>query len=122
MRVASAPDAFANGPLGRVIGYITGAAGVDGFRGLSGHHVRQNLLTYDPAAEPFGSVEFTRTDTGRSVKVLALSEKLPRTPGISENLGPCLEGDQAAGKRFRTAWAERVELILERAPEFIEVV
>lgn len=52
VKVHSAPDVFANGPVGRIVGYITGAAGADGFRGLAGRFARAGLLRYEPEAQP----------------------------------------------------------------------
>lgn len=120
--VHSAPDAFANGPLGRVIGYVTGASGIEGFRGLAGHWSRQNLLKFDASRAPFGAVTFERADTGAGVTVEALPDALPHEPDISANLKPALAGDAAAGSRFRAAWARRVKAVVEHADKVVRVV
>lgn len=119
--VHSAPDAFANGPLGRVIGYITGAGGVEGFRGLAGHWSRQNLLRFDATAAPFGAVTFERADNGARVVVEALADALPHEPDISANLKPALAGDAAAHARFQAAWTRRVKAVIEHADKVVRV-
>jgi hypothetical protein len=59
----------ATGPVANVISYITGAWGPTGFGGLSGKHVRKDLLKLDSAAVPPHTVRFTRISTGKSVLV-----------------------------------------------------
>jgi hypothetical protein len=120
--VASAPDQFANGPLARVIGYVTGAAGEDGFRGLSGRWSRQNLLRYAPKDEPFGSVLFERLDNGRSVRLLATPEVLAADgPNIGPLLAEALRATQAHPE-FQQAWAHKVSAVLKAGPDMFRVV
>jgi hypothetical protein len=119
--VASAPDAFANGPLAQVIGYITGAAANTGFKGIAGRFNRQNLLTFDAAAQPFGSVTFKRLDTGQSVRVSAFPERIAAEPEISAAMRGALGGDGALAARFRAAWARRVADVVENADRILEV-
>ncbi len=119
--VASQPDAFANGPLGQVIGYITGAAGVTGFKGIAGRYNRQNLLHFDAALEPFGSVTFRRLDTGAAVRVLAFGERIAPEPEMPSAMRGALAGDAAAGATFKEAWARRVRDVVQRADKIIQV-
>jgi hypothetical protein len=119
--MASAPDQFANGPLARVIGYITGAARDDGFRGLGGRFSRQNLLHFAPDDRPFGSVLFERTDTGASVRLAGK----PAKAGGAE-LGPllkqALEQAPKPSPEFQQAWAERVNAVLKAGDSLFEVI
>lgn len=122
VKVHSAPDVFANGPVGRIVGYITGAAGADGFRGLAGRFARAGLLRYEPEAQPFGAVTLWRADTRQSVCLRSKSGVLPEQPAISQNLKPALAGDETALAAFRQAWAERVAAVIETGPSLFEVV
>lgn len=118
--MASAPDQFANGPLVRVIGYITGAARDDGFRGLMGNWSRKDLLKFDAQATPFGSVKFRRLDTGAELTVTAMAEKLPKVDGIGNNLKPALEGDSAAHDTFKSAWLQAVKNVISTGDSFLD--
>ncbi len=118
--IAGSPGAFANGPLAQVIGYITGAAGQTGFRGIDGRFARNNLLEFDPRALPFGSVTFTRTDNSAAVRVLAFPERLPAEPEMPVALRKSLAGDAQALPGFRAAWARRFAAVRDQADRFIE--
>ncbi|MBK8207040.1 MAG: hypothetical protein IPK87_09655 [Planctomycetes bacterium] len=121
--MASAPDQFANGPMARVIGFVTGAARDDGFRGLAGRWSRQNLLLFAPDQRPFGSVLFERLDNGASVRLVALAEKAG-TAG--EDVGPllrsALENTHEPLPRFQQAWMDRVQSVLTAGPRMFQRV
>ncbi len=119
--VASQPDAFANGPLAQVIGFITGAAGVTGFKGIAGRFNRQSLLHFDAAMQPFGSVTFKRLDTGAAVRVLAYGERIAPEPEMPSAMRGALAGDAAASATFKEAWARRVRDVVQRADKIIQV-
>jgi hypothetical protein len=119
--VASQPDAFANGPLAQVIGYITGAAGVTGFKGIAGRFNRQNLLHFDAALQPFGSVTFKRLDTGVAVRVLAFGERIAPEPEMPSAMRGALAGDSAQAARFQQAWARRVRDVVEHPDRILQV-
>jgi hypothetical protein len=105
-----------------VIGYITGAAGEDGFRGLSGRWSRQNLLRYDQQAEPFGSVLFERVDTGASVRLLATPEAVPAEgPNIGPLLAEALRATQPHPE-FQQAWARRVASVIQAGPAMFQTI
>ena len=81
VRFAGNREAGANGPIGQVIQYITGAAIETGFHGLGGKYSRANLFEYD---ENYGDgqgilVEFKRIDTGEKVELRAIPSKIPMT-------------------------------------------
>lgn len=117
--MASAPDKFANGPFARVIGFITGAARDDGFRGIAGQWSRQNLLLYDEAARPFGSVLFERLDTGASVRLAAKS--LPPS-GVAALIQPALAAAPTPDEPFQAAWKAGVEAVLNAGRELFDQV
>jgi len=119
--VASQPDAFANGPLAQVIGYITGAAGVTGFKGIAGRFNRQNLLNFEAAQQPFGSVTFKRLDTGAAVRVLAFGERIAPEPEMPAAMRGALAGDATASVRFKEAWARRVHDVVENFGRILQV-
>ncbi len=118
--VAAMPDEFANGPLARVIGFITGAARDDGFRGLAGRWSRQNLLQFDPEARHYGSVRFERVETGAAVKLLARPVKA--NPAVA--VGPLLQSALKNGPSpdFHHAWLEGVRAVLAAGPAMFEQV
>lgn len=71
----------ANGPIGQVISYLTGAAMEYGFQGLMGNYSRDNKFYFDenmdvPAGVGF-RVIFKRDDNGKMVEVLATPSLLP---------------------------------------------
>jgi len=114
--IASAPDQFANGPLARVIGFITGAAREDGFRGIAGRWSRQNLLLFAPEQRPFGSVLFERLDSGASVRLQTIPEKPGSGPEIAPLLKAAMEAAPAASREFQQAWLARVRAVIEAGP------
>ncbi|MDH5478780.1 MAG: hypothetical protein OEY50_10650 [Nitrospinota bacterium] len=82
VRFAGGRTNGANGPIGQVIGYITGAATETGFHGLAGKYGRDNLFTYDETLESqpgFITARFRRKDTGAEVEVRAEPSRIPMT-------------------------------------------
>jgi hypothetical protein len=120
--VASAPDAFANGPLGRVIGYLTGAARDDGFGGLAGRWSRRNLLRFDPESRPFGSVLFERIDTEASVRLLARPERLSQGADISKLMKVALQHAPEPNAALQQAWYERVKAAMAAGQNLFDSV
>lgn len=120
--MASAPDQFANGPLARVIGFITGAAREDGFRGLAGRFSRQNLLAYAPEQRPFGSVLFERLDTGASVRLQAYPERAKVEGDIGPAMKAALEHAPAPHADMQQQWFERVRAVVRAGPALFERV
>jgi hypothetical protein len=83
VRFAGGKSEGANGPIGQVIGFITGAATETGFRGLGGQFGRYNMLQYDERMEGRpGAITalFRRVDTGEAVLVCAQPSLIPMTP------------------------------------------
>ncbi len=82
VRFAGSRTDGANGPIGQVIGYITGAAVETGFHGLGGRYARDNLFIYDENMDKKDSaiaVSFKRLDKGDTVAVYANPGLVPMT-------------------------------------------
>lgn len=79
VRFAGDRETGANGPIGQVIQFLTGAAIETGFHGLGGKYSRANLFEYDKNLEsgPGLKVEFKRIDTGEKVAVQANPSLIP---------------------------------------------
>lgn len=71
----------ANGPIGQVISFLTGAAMEYGFHGLMGNYARADKFHFDEGMEiPPGAgfrVIFKRDDNGKMVEVLPSPSKIP---------------------------------------------
>jgi hypothetical protein len=81
VRFAGNRETGANGPIGQVIQFITGAAIETGFHGLGGQYSRANLFVYDENISSNAGllVEFRRIDTGEKVAVHADPSMIPLT-------------------------------------------
>ncbi len=72
----------ANGPIGQVIQFLTGAAIETGFHGLGGKYSRADRFVYDQNLEgdrPGIMAVFKRSDTGDAVTVYANPSVIPMT-------------------------------------------
>lgn len=105
------------GVMSRLISYVTGAAGVDGFEGLGdGVGDRQNLLSMDgfepEAAAP--TFRFRRLDTEETVTVSYHIEDVPKPGPAVGNLPAILDGTASDAEReaFAEAWHSRVQTVL----------
>lgn len=96
----------ANGPIGHVISFITGAWPEHGFGGLQGRFVRRNLMNYNSRRLVKGQFRFERLDTGKVVEISYYPFRVPRT--------------EIPGRSFGENWQERVKAILAAA-DVIEV-
>ncbi|WP_265111965.1 formylmethanofuran dehydrogenase subunit E family protein [Halosolutus halophilus] len=104
------------GVTSRLISYITGAAGEDGFAGLAGGHGgRKDLLRFGAIGVDGIAFEFTRTDTDETVRVTYDTSKIPDAGPATQHLPALIEGDATADERaaFAEAWHGRVEAILD---------
>ena len=79
IRFAGDRETGANGPIGQVIQFLTGAAIETGFHGLGGKYSRANLFKYDENLDGGTglTVEFKRIDTGEKVMVQANPSMVP---------------------------------------------
>jgi|SRR5690554_5887671 len=106
------------GVKSQVASLITGAAGDNGFSGLSPRFVRRNLLSFDAPIE--NEVRFTRMDNQQSVEVSANLESVPMHPVARALMPKCLAGQASHEelKAFGQAWQTRVRtLLLEHADD-----
>ncbi len=81
VRFLGGRETGANGPIGQVIQFLTGAAIETGFHGLGGKYSRANLFAYDEDSDNGRglTVEFKRTDTGKKISVHADLSLIPTT-------------------------------------------
>ncbi len=124
VRFAGDRTAGANGPIGQVIQFITGAAIETGFHGLGGQYSRADLFSYDAGfdAGPGITAEFKRTDTGRKVVVSANPSLIPMTDeelSYSAYLPKLLQGIATPEERekFYLFWqGKNRKILLEEHP------
>ena len=110
------------GPMANVIRHVTGAADDTGFAGLAGCGGRQDLMSFGEVPGPGRSFEFTREDTGETVRV----SFQPSATGVDPAEGGGSPMQAAAGivrgeasdaerERFHEQWHGRVQRILDAA-------
>lgn len=100
------------GVTASVIGMLTGAAGIGGFKGLAGNFSRRNLLHFD--SDLPGEVRFTRMDSGDSLSAQLDLSHIPPDPRMAPLLQRLLAGerDTVMAEVFATLWQDRVRQIL----------
>ena len=100
------------GVTASVIGLLTGAAGIGGFKGLAGNFSRRNLLRFD--SDLPGEVRFTRQDNGDSLSAELQLAHIPPDPRMAPLLQRLLAGERDAvmAEVFATLWQDRVRQIL----------
>ena len=101
------------GVIAAVVGLITGAAGVGGFKGIAGRFSRRDLLRFDDPDQP-GEVAFMRRDSGKRFELTLHLEQVPPDPRTGPLLQRLLSGesDPAVARAFADLWQERVRRIL----------
>ncbi len=109
--------------MGQVFSLLTGAASVNGFRGLGHKFKRKDLLKFnpekiDPDAMCF---EFKRVDNDKAVLVKFYPHRIPFPKEKGGRLGPLLEkviweaAKEEERKEFQELWMEKVrDMLLER--------
>jgi len=117
--IHSAPNERNAGVIGQIFGFVTGACGDDGFKGLDGKFRRNGLLSYAPngaggAADGF---TFARLDNGKKVHASILSANFPTIPGQEEIpalMDKALKGlaTHDEGHKFQDLWMEKVKAIV----------
>jgi hypothetical protein len=116
--VAAGPQEDASyGVMSRLLSYITGAAGEDGFGGLAGEcGGRQNLLRFDgfDADSPEPTFRFHRSDTDEAVEVTYHVSDVPDAGPAIGHLQKIIDGDATQEERqlFAEAWHGRVRAVL----------
>lgn len=112
VRFSTALDEGVTGVIGSVVGLVTGAAGLGGFKGIGRQFRRQNLMYYACALE--GEVSFERLDNGNTVLLSTHLSRVPADPRISALLRKLLEGvaSKEEAAEFASLWQDRVRRIL----------
>lgn len=100
------------GVIAGIVGLLTGAAGVGGFKGLAGRYARKDLLQFD--ASGVDGIRFTRLDGRGSVVVTLDLSPVAGDPRMGELLPLVLQGVASAEQalQFGALWQERVRRIL----------
>jgi hypothetical protein len=117
VQTAGPQDDAAYGVMSRIISYVTGATGDDGFSGLAGGYGgRRDLLRFDAfdpdTADP--TFRFRRTDTDETVEVTYHVSDVPDGGPAIGNLQGILDGSASDQQReaFADAWHRRVQVVL----------
>lgn len=118
-------DAGVTGVMATVVQLLTGAAGDEGFKGLSGIFFRRNLMTF--GIDGTHQIRFTNRDNRRSIDVSVDLSRIPMTRELSQLLQRCLHGEGSTQecRQFGEMWQERVrKLIFEHGadPEVFKLV
>lgn len=103
------------GVTASVIGMLTGAAGIGGFKGLAGNFSRRGLLRFESLDNDLGGeVRFTRMDNGDSLSAALQLAHIPADPRMGPLLQRLLAGERDAvvAEVFATLWQDRVRQIL----------
>ena len=116
VRVGGPPDETAYGVTGRLLSFVTGAAGADGFGGLpGGFSRRRGLLEYVPNEGPGVRVQLSRPEAGEAVEVSYDVGSVPGLGDAKQHLPSVVEGTAtpSEARAFREAWHRRVDAVLE---------
>ena len=123
VRVGGPADETAYGVTGRLLSFVTGAAGEDGFGGLPGGVcARRGLLSYEPIEGPGVVVRLSRVDEDADVEVSYDVDSVPPLGEAKRHLPSVVDGSASPAERvaFLDAWHGRVEAVLGR-DEYFEV-
>jgi hypothetical protein len=110
--LSGAEDEGVVGVIGNVIGYICGAGGIGGFKGIGGQFARNDRLRY---GVPFdGEVRLSRIDTGEAVILRYTPSAVPGHPDMKPLMQKSLrhEATSEEMQRFQTLWQSRTQAIL----------
>jgi hypothetical protein len=112
VRFSSPLDEGVTGVVASVVGLITGAAGLGGFKGIGHDFRRQNLMYFSCAVE--SEVRFDRIDNGASVLLSMQLNRVGADPRTGALLKKILSGVAAQQEysEFATLWQDRVRRIL----------
>ena len=112
VEMRDAQTAGVTGVIANVIGFITGANGAGGFKGIQGNFSRDNLLTFDVPMQ--GEVKLTRLDNEESVTLNYDPSSVPADPMMQPLMSKNLKNlaSQEEKKTFGMLWQKRVETIL----------
>lgn len=101
------------GVIAAVVGLITGAGGIGGFKGIAGRFSRRDLLRFDDPDQP-GEIAFMRRDSGKRFELTLHLEQVPPDPRTGPLLQRLLAGerDPAVARDFSELWQDRVRRIV----------
>ncbi len=101
------------GVIAAVIGLITGAAGIGGFKGIAGNFTRRNLLAFE-SLDLSDEICFTRTDNQASISASLHLQHVEPDARMAPLLQRLLAGerDPVVADVFATLWQDRVRRIL----------
>lgn len=112
VELSGAEDTGVVGVVGHVIGYITGAGGIGGFKGIGGKFARNDRLRYGVDFD--GDVRLTRMDIGTTVTLAYDPSAVPGDPRMKPLMQKALQ-DKATPEEiatFQSLWQGRTEAIL----------
>lgn len=106
-------DAGVTGVMGSVVQLLTGAAGDEGFKGLSGIFFRNGLMAFGMGGDR--QIRFTQRESMSRVDVTVDLSKIPMPRELPVLMQRCLSGgaDEAENLQFRTLWQERVRCLIQ---------
>jgi len=112
------------GVVANVIGFITGANGAGGFKGIQGHFSRNNLLDFNTQTQ--AEVTLTRVDTQESVRLSYDPSSIPADPMMQPLMAKTLQNiaSKDETQKFAMLWQQRVESILlsnDKHPQIITI-
>jgi formylmethanofuran dehydrogenase subunit E len=113
------------GVTANVVQLLTGAAGDDGFKGLSGIFFRNTLMTFGASGRY--QIRFAQREAHKHVDASVDLSRLPQSLELRQLMQRCLSGaaDFSENQRFRELWQLRVrQVILDHGedPEVFRVV
>ena len=123
VRVGGPRDETAYGVTGRLLSFVTGAAGEDGFGGLpGGFGRRRGLLEYGPIDGTGVRVRLSRPESADAVVVTYDVDAVPGLGDSRRHLPAVVEGAASEDevRAFREAWHRRVDAVLT-TDEFFSV-
>ena len=112
VELREAQDEGVAGVIASVAGWLTGAAGDGGFKGLGGRHGRRGLLEFGRPMR--GQIRITRLDTGQSIEGSHNAQAVARPPALGALAQSALapEADAPAREAFGSAWQGWVRAML----------
>ena len=112
VELSGAEDSGVVGVVGHVIGYITGAGGIGGFKGIGGKFARNDRLRYGVNFD--GDVRLTRMENGATVTLRYDPSAVPGDPRMKPLMQKTLQ-EKATPEEiatFQSLWQGRTEAIL----------
>lgn len=112
--LASFPQQAANGVTGvvsGVVGFLTGATEITGFKGIGGRFVRRGLMQF---GSPVAGTFRLSCAQGGEVMLAAQLDRVPAPAHTRELLARCLNDEASAAERdeFTQLWQGRVRKLL----------